>query len=67
VTWVLDRVNHQAKFKNPNKNGFQANPIKNTELDKLTQVFWNVIIKKKKKKFFNLLDQTNSWINELRN
>jgi hypothetical protein len=39
VTWVLDRVNHQAEFKNPNKNGFQANPIKNTELDKLTQVF----------------------------
>jgi hypothetical protein len=48
VTRVLDRVNHQAEFKNPNKNGFQANPIKNTELDKLTQVFWNVIIKKKK-------------------
>jgi hypothetical protein len=39
VTRALDRVSHQAEFKNLNKNGFQANPIKNTELDKLIQVF----------------------------
>jgi len=35
----MTRALNQVDFKNSNKNGFQANPVKNTELDKLTQVF----------------------------